>query len=309
MITATRDDVVACYRLFLGREPDEEGARSFFGLVSTGQVPILKLAALFMNSPEALQLRTHMATAADRLELVELDGFRMTVAPEWNHINEAIALYKQYEPHITRHIVEMLAPGKVFIDIGANIGYYSLLAAAKGANVYAFEPNARNIWLLKKNAHDNNLKINILPYALADSERLVIYTPLRGNGQISDMSDALPTENQEVLRSVTLDQALNGIRPDIVKIDVEGAEGLVLKGAQKTLDFRPVVISEFSASSLPAISRVSAAQYLDEFVRRNYSLYLCRGDGVLVELSARELEAASLASNSNLVDFIAKPLA
>jgi FkbM family methyltransferase len=309
VITATRNDVVAGYRLILGREPDEAGARTFFSLISNGQFPVVKLGELFMNSPEAVQLRAQLATAANRLELVELDGFRMTVAPEWNLINKGIALCRDYEPHITGHLRELLTPGKVFIDIGANIGYYSLLAAAKGAIVYAFEPNARNLWLLRKNAHDNDLEIAIFPYALADSERLVIYTPLRGNGQISDLLDSLPSEEQEVLRSATLDQALNGIRPDIVKIDVEGAEGLVLQGAQKTLDFRPIVISEFSATNLPVVSRVSAGEYLDEFVRRDYSLYLCRADGVLVELGAGELESASLESDTNLVDFIAKPRA
>jgi FkbM family methyltransferase len=307
VIAATKDDVVACYRLILGREPDENGARNFYHLISKGPYPVEELVQLFAESPEALQLRARRATAANRLDVVELDGFRMTVAPEWNSINKRIALYGDYEPYITTHLREFLTPGRIFVDIGANIGYYSLLAASKGAVVHAFEPHGRNVWLLNKNAQDNGFDVNIVPCALADCERLMIYAPLSGNGQISALSGDVPFEGQEVIRTVTLDRALDGIRPDIVKIDVEGAEGLVLKGAQKTLDLRPIVISEFSASTLPSISGVSAAEYLDEFVRRDYSFHHCRTDGTLIEVNAHDLEAASLASETNFVDFIAQP--
>jgi FkbM family methyltransferase len=307
MIAAVKDDIVACYRLILGREPDESGASCFFEWISSGQFPLDDLVEMFVSSPEAQMRQAQRKAAANRLELIELDGFRMTVAPDWNSINKGLVQHKDYEPHITVHLRKLLKLGLVFVDIGANIGYYSLFAASRGARVYAFEPNGRNLWLLNKNARDNRFNINIFPYAVADTERLMVYTPLQGNGQISELTDVLPAGDQEILRSVTLDKALDGMQPDIIKVDVEGAEGLVMAGAQDTLDAQPVVISEFSAYSLPVISHISASDYLNEFVRRKYSLHLCSHDGALTEISAKDLEEASRQSKSNQVDFIAKP--
>ena len=153
---------------------------------------------------------------------------------------------------------------------------------------------------------DNGFDIKIFPYALADTERLVLYNPQRGNGQVTDLPTSLPSEAQQILRSMTLDGVLEGVRPDLVKIDVEGAEGLVLQGAQRTLDSRPVVISEFAPNTLPAISGVSPQEYLDElFVRRGYSLHVCEMDLTLREVSTDELVKAS--SETTLVDFFAIP--
>lgn len=309
MIAATSDDVRACYRLFLGREPDSAGERTYLTLVASGQFPAVDLAELFWSSTEAAELRARRARAASRLETVELDGFRMTVAPQWNSINAGIARDRVYEPYITEHLRGLINPGTVFVDIGANVGYYALLAATRGAEVHAVEPNSRNLWLLDKNAKDNGVMINIWPYVLADSERLIVYNPLRGNGQVSELSDNFPTEEQEVFRAVTLDGILGGVRPDVLKIDVEGAEGMVLRGAQKVLDCRPIVISEFSATSIPRVSGMSAEAYLENFVVRDYAFKVFGHDGTLEDVSAEQLEAASVNSEINFVDFMALPKA
>lgn len=307
MINATKADVVACYRLLLGREPDEGGVRNYFSLISNEDFPLDALVDTFLSSSEFLHVQSLKEAAASRVEVVEIDGFRMAVVPEWNPINKTIATHRYYEPHVAVHVKNLLKPNMVFVDIGANIGYYALLAASRGAKVYAFEPNTRNIWLLGQSARDNGFDIMIFPYALADAERLVIYNPLRGNGQLTELPTSLPSEAQQILRSMTLDGVLEGVRPDMVKIDVEGAEGLVFQGAQHTLDSRPIVISEFTTHTLPAISRVSPEEYLDEFVRRGYSLHVCEMDLTLRAVSADELVKASISSESTLVDFVAMP--
>lgn len=307
MICATKEDVVACYRLILGREPDEGGARNYFRLVSNEDFPLDTLVDMFLNSSESLEIRAAKEAAASRVETVEIDGFQMTVVPDWNAINKTIATERRYEPHVAVHVKKLLRPNMVFVDIGANLGYYALLAASLGAKVYAFEPHTRNIWLLRQNARDNGFDIKIFPYPLADAEGLVLYSPLGGNGQITALPTSLPSEAQQILRSMTLDGALAGVSPDMVKIDVEGSEGLVLRGAQRTLDSRPIVISEFTTDVLPVISRVSPQEYLDEFVRRGYSLHVCEMDQSMREVSADELVQASIGGETTLVDFIAIP--
>ena len=305
MIKATKADVLACYRLILGREPDEGGGRNYFNLVSNEDFPLDALVDTFLSSSEFLRIQSLKETAASRVENVEIDRFRMRVAPDWNPINKTIGTHRRYEPHVAVHVKNLLKSNMVFVDIGANIGYYTLLAASRGAKVYAFEPNTRNVWLLGQSARDNGFDIKIFPYALADTERLVLYNPQRGNGQVTDLPTSLPSEAQQILRSMTLDGVLEGVRPDLIKIDVEGAEGLVLQGAQRTLDSRPVVISEFAPNTLPAISGVSPQEYLDEFVRRGYSLHVCEMDLTLREVSTDELVKAS--SETTLVDFFAIP--
>ena len=300
-LLATQQDIVACYRIFLNREPDEQGFRAFSKLVDGG-ISVQKLAELLRGSTEALLVKSQQESG--ELTTVRLPGFSMLILPAWNAISAELSATNNYEPHISSHLKEMVRPGMVFVDIGANIGFYSMLAASKGAEVEAFEPHGRNIWFLKKNAEINKFNINIHPVALADSERLFLYAPIGGNGQIAELTDSVPAEDHQILQARSLDCVLGQKIPSIVKIDVEGAEGIVMRGAQRSLDAKPVVFSEFSAAAMNA-GPVSAIEYLNMFVLRGYKLSLCRRDGSLKSVDAKQLEQASLDSESSFVDFVA----
>jgi FkbM family methyltransferase len=276
---ATEADVVACYRLFLGREPDAEGFKNFLALVSSGAHPLDDLVALFLNSPEYLQREAARRQRGERLETVDLGRFRMIVAPAWNAVNREIAATRTYEPHVTRQVVARLRPGMTFVDLGANCGYFSLLAASLGARVHAFEPGARNLWLLQRNAALNGFAIDMHPSAVGAREELVIYNPIEGNGAISALGDSLPTEGQQALRTVTLDGALGGRRVDAVKMDVEGAEGLVLDGGETALAHRPTLFAEFAPASLGAVSGITGAAFLRRLERMNYRLAIIPSNG------------------------------
>jgi FkbM family methyltransferase len=250
-------------------------------------------------------VRASRSANNSEMQIVDLDGFKMMVFPDWNQICAEIAQHHTYEPHVSKHFSRFVTPNSVVADIGANIGYFSMLAASKGATVYAFEPHGRNLWLLQKNAKLNEFDINILPYALGDAERLVVYSPLSGNGQISELGQAPPVDGQQVLRTTTLDNAMQSCRPDVIKIDVEGAEALVLAGAPLTLASKPIVFSEFSVGGIKTTSRVEPTEYLSYF--KGYRLHLCSRDGTLLEISSEELIAASQRSVTSFVDFVALP--
>lgn len=276
---ATKADVIACYRLLLGREPDAEGFKNFRALVASGGHPLDDLVALFLNSPEYQQREAARRQRGERLETVDLDRFRMLVAPAWNAVNREIATTRTYEPHVTRQVVARLRPGMAFVDLGANCGYFSLLAASLGARVHAFEPGARNLWLLQRNAALNGFAIDIHPYAVGAREELVAYNPIEGNGSISALGDTFPTEGQQVLRTVTLDGALGGRHVDAIKMDVEGAEGLVLDGAETILAHRPTLFAEFAPGSLNAVSGITGAAFLERLERMNYRSAIIPHDG------------------------------
>lgn len=183
----------------------------------------------------------------------------------------------------------------VFLDIGANIGYFSLLAAQLvGANgrVIAFEPSQRNCVLLQLSAVLNQLNnIDIYPFAVADKDTTVVYNTLLGSNGIIGKGleiDAGHTDelaHKTLVRAVKLDTVLNGIqRVDVIKIDIEGAEYRALLGAERLIRrHKPIILSEYSPGWLPDVSGVSGREYLLTVVKWGYLISILGTDGHCVD--------------------------
>jgi FkbM family methyltransferase len=145
-----------------------------------------------------------------------------------------------YELHLQKIIAGNLNSGGVFYDIGANNGFISLLGSQKvGAQgyVYAFEPLPYNVEKLQKVVAHNKVKnCNIIPVAVSSesgiaelyySDDKATATPTLMNGQGGMKVN---------VRTITLDSFIRDHRqPDLIKLDVEGAEALVLEGASALL--------------------------------------------------------------------------
>jgi FkbM family methyltransferase len=137
--------------------------------------------------------------------------------------------------------------GKVCWDVGAHIGYHSLCFSALGAQVLAFEPNPANAERLRLHLEKNptlGARVRHVPKALSDCDGRISFvqcTDLATGSSGSHLAAALPPSSQEVYQDfekteVAAERADAMIQhgevpPDIIKIDVEGAEYLVLKGA------------------------------------------------------------------------------
>ena len=150
--------------------------------------------------------------------------------------------------------LQMLEPGDVFIDVGANIGFYSLLASSKvgeHGRVYAFEPSRREFRRLLRNLTLNGAN-NIVPYSLALSDRedslllAVTRASHTGINRLTERkSDDLPTQLVAAARGDTLLSHLTTETRLGIKIDVEGAELLALRGLRSVLtrcDIRFLVV-------------------------------------------------------------------
>lgn len=141
---------------------------------------------------------------------------------------------------LIKEILNELKPGDIFWDIGANLGFYALLAAGvPGVSAVAFEPNPATVKKLKNNIalnHRDNIKV--LELALSDTESTVRFATMenRGHGKahIALNSDGNTIE-VKTDRGDKLVQTGAIPAPSVAKIDVEGAEGLVLKGMQNIL--------------------------------------------------------------------------
>ena len=150
----------------------------------------------------------------------------------------------------TVHWLESMPEGSVFLDVGANVGMYSIFAAkVKNARVFAFEPESQNFSLLNQNIQLNALSGCVMAYPLAISDDAKI-----GPLYLSDFSlggschsfdervgfDLKPREEAFIQGSfsVTIDKLVSSGSmpcPEFVKIDVDGFEHKVLRGARNTL--------------------------------------------------------------------------
>ncbi|MFB0562751.1 MAG: FkbM family methyltransferase [Candidatus Lokiarchaeia archaeon] len=149
-----------------------------------------------------------------------------------------------YEYWKTKLFFNLIKEGMTCIDAGAHKGYFSLLFAKlmndKG-KVLSFEPHPENCFWFRQSTQVNNYKcIKLCPYALSDDEGTTTFYPgkTKGVGSLFYNHNRSIKQKQLTVKTRKLDNALKeeGItNVDIFKIDVEGAELLVLKGAENIL--------------------------------------------------------------------------
>lgn len=163
--------------------------------------------------------------------------------------------FDAYEFLCRRIILCYLKPGSVFIDIGANVGYYSLLANARvgaAGRVLSFEPNPVTAWQLKRNIRLNAARqIELFGVALSDKEGDVqLYCPIdETHGHASMRNQGWQSADNYTVPAKRLDDILpmDIEHIDLVKIDVEGAELLVFRGGGHTIsNLKPPVIIELN---------------------------------------------------------------
>lgn len=149
-------------------------------------------------------------------------------------------------------LLHALRPGDLFLDVGANIGSYSILAAAGvGANVIAVEPISETYASLSANIRVNDLTALITAHRVGLSDKpgtLSFTTDLDSMNHV--LADGERAESQAITVT-TMDALCNAKSPIIIKIDVEGHELAVLNGAEKTLADPKLlaVIMELNGSS------------------------------------------------------------
>lgn len=202
-----------------------------------------------------------------------------------------------YEIRETRYFKSLLKPCSVVFDIGANVGYYSLIAAplvGSGGRIYAFEPVSQQFGRLKDNALRNGF-CQILPYKLALSDKtgeaLIHLEDEFNTGSASLRPAKIQNALDEIVACATLDdfvesQALD--RLDVIKIDVEGYESAVLKGGHKTLEaFRPALLVEVK-EILQRSAGFSRQELFDWLCARNYLPFRISSDAQLVSIKEPE---------------------
>jgi FkbM family methyltransferase len=283
---ATEEDVYYCYRLILGREPDPQGWTYYRSLIDKGGVSVQHLALSFLSSVEFRRRNLLQLDPGEEPELVDLGAFQIYVPGNDPVIGAKILDRRIYEPHMTGLLERLLESGMTFVDVGANVGYFSLLAARKVAGqgkVIAIEPspgNCRLLWTsVRKNGFEN---VEIHPFAVAEKKGAVVYYGAGSNGTVGDLSGAAEAETGgQIVPSTTIDDlCAERDRVDVIKMDIEGAEYRALIGAARTLGrLRPQILSEFSPDLLQSVSGVSGAAYLARIIALGYEIAVIDSDG------------------------------
>jgi hypothetical protein len=126
-------------------------------------------------------------------------------------------------------------------------------------------------------ARRNNFQnVSIYPFALGNKVGHTLFSTFVGSngGLIPDTEDSLSNANCVVVPMLRLDDVIRN-KVDCIKIDVEGAEGLVVNGAHHIIEtYRPMVTSEFSMEMLPRVSKISGIEYLRFFTEMDYKVFL-----------------------------------
>jgi FkbM family methyltransferase len=197
----------------------------------------------------------------DRVVTVDTEWGSLFIDASDEVIRPAIGEHGVWEPGETALLLDWLAPGMTFVDIGAHVGYYTVLAARRvspGGLVFAFEPSPLNYELLLANVWRNELT-NVVCYPWAVSDHMGfpdLFLDERNTGDNRLFQDDRGPGVR--VRAVALD-ALPSIRPpiDVVKIDVQGAEEAVIEGMKHLLSRSPSarVVLEYWPFGLRALGR------------------------------------------------------
>jgi FkbM family methyltransferase len=216
-------------------------------------------------------------------------GFAIMVSVRDSVVGRSMVEKGRYESHFTDHFCSCLAPETRFLDVGANIGYYSLLAASRcpAGRVYSFEPDANNYDLLEKSVAYNGFEnlVEAYPYAVSDRNETLTLSDL---GNEPNYGARFTTKSPEELRKITdaglrevravkLDDFLGDKPVDLVKMDIEGFEPHAIRGMQDLLRrHRPVLFLEFAPINLRLFGDTTPEAFLEDLISRGYEVRVIR---------------------------------
>ncbi len=204
-----------------------------------------------------------------------LKGIKLRVSP----LIQGVYFFKPYEPDKQFALSKFLRNNSIFFDIGANVGMHSLYALKSfpGVKIVAFEPFPKNVSYLKEVISRNKIiNIDLIPCAVGNSTGKIYFEEGATNlqGKISNEKS-----NIEV-SIISLDYYISqsNLVPDLIKVDVEGAEIEVLKGSKQLL-------SKHSPIWVIELHNQEQCKLVSEFFAdKNYKLLRIVGDNDLFSL-------------------------
>jgi FkbM family methyltransferase len=278
----TRDEVIWAFRYCFGRDPESEEtivAHSAFNGWAQLREALVKTDE-FVNNLPISGLGEHWVLAP------VMSGTRLMWLDLGDRYVSRACLMDNYEPVESGFVRRTLKPDSIFLDIGANIGWFTMIGSTilgdKG-HIHAFEPRPPTVSRLKRTIEANALgdRVTVHDFALSSSEGEGFISWARGTdnpgGSFISESELTGGMESERVPLRPLD-SLNLGAVDFIKMDVEGSEMKVILGGERTFfSSRPVIMTEINPSALRNISNVSPNEFIDFFRERNYRVVMLEG--------------------------------
>lgn len=251
--------------------------------------------------------------------LTRITPFKLTFKTLWDDPmtcympeGNTFLYYGSCEANLTNFLIKNLKPGQTVIDIGAHVGFYSMLSSrlvekmtekdessrhddrsqdeqvrsSYNGQVHSFEPTPWTFSLLKKNTKSRaNIFVN--NFAVSDSKSIIQffdYGPGFGAFNTSDQKGAPALNKQKTLvevQTVSIDEYCHEhtLKPDFIKLDAEGAEHLILKGMTETMkNARPMISLEVAGDEQWKENREKCFEILKQHRYKPYDIHV---DGTL----------------------------
>ena len=259
MISEHEALVKAAYNVLFDRDPDPAGQKHWSNALQGGLQREEFLHALLSS----LEFREKMGATEGFSKYQDIDliipihGYQLRVPAAELSLVPHLLNERCWEPHITRYLRLNLKPTDIFMDVGANLGYFTIICAPLVRRVIAFEPVSTTHSYCKGNISLNRLEnVDLYQYGLWN-EDIIKYIKVDSSRLMSaSISDNEYTAYIDPIICVSLDQMirrreLNLPRLDVVKMDIEGAEVYALNGMEKTIiQFRPKILMELNRPAL-----------------------------------------------------------
>jgi FkbM family methyltransferase len=270
----TRDEIIWGYRYMLGRDPrPEEMLR-----LEPEPFTWTQLREGLLGSEE-FAAREKVIGHTQKWVITEIFGGSMKI---WIDLADKYVsfgcLIDNYEPLETVAFRRLLRPGFHVADVGANVGWFTFLAAlctGQEGRVTAFEPSNPTVDYLRRSVHLNQLedRVTVVQNAVGNRSGTVslVWYPASRNPGNTHLGDADKNTEMQLAEMRELDTLLGGARVDCIKMDIEGAEGLALAGAGTVLrENRPFILCEINPAALRAVSSMGVEEFLCLMRGRGY---------------------------------------
>jgi FkbM family methyltransferase len=213
-------------------------------------------------------------------------GFKMALdLRDW--VDQHIYATGNYEDYTGKTILNLIGPGDHCADIGANIGFFTLLMArrvGRTGKVFAFEPASRTRARLRRNLELNALNnVEVRDEAVADANgEAMFYCGITEHSGIASLRANVDSDSSQRVRTCQFESCVpEGLRFRLIKMDIEGAEHLAVKGMHGMLDRDgPDLVVEVSDDFLREMGS-SAAGLTNMLLAIGYRMFLIDWDGLV----------------------------
>lgn len=227
------------------------------------------------------------------------NGHHLYVDPVDETMSAHMIAHGYWESWVYAVVMSLISPKDRIVEVGANLGYYTIaMAASTGPDgfVTTFEANPRLTALIQKSAYLNGFadRVKIIQKAATDRAGRVQFEMSRkrsGWGFVSIGGQTAHDDSVLVdVETTTLDAEVTG-KVDFIRMDAEGSEALILKGAERILTENPDVIICMEWAVVQIASRTSVPDFIDWMSRLGFRFWRIGYDSGLTEIPAANMSS------------------